>query len=122
MRWPNVTLTQLPKFETMLGKWFKRPDIPIWITEYGYQTKPAQPKGVTLAQQRAYLREAINIAANDPRVQMFIWFILRDDPTSAWQSGLVSRERHEEAGVRHVRRASPTSTTAAARRSRSEPG
>ena len=23
---------------------------------------------------------------------MFIWFILRDDPTSAWQSGLVQRD------------------------------
>ncbi len=22
---------------------------------------------------------------------MFIWFILRDDPTSAWQSGLLNR-------------------------------
>ena len=23
---------------------------------------------------------------------IFIWFILRDDPTSAWQSGLVQRD------------------------------
>jgi Cellulase (glycosyl hydrolase family 5) len=91
VRWPNVTLTQLPRFEDSLSHWFKRKEIPIWITEYGYETKPGEPKGVTLAQQRNYLRQAINIAANDPRVEMFIWFILRDDPTSAWQSGLVNR-------------------------------
>jgi hypothetical protein len=91
VRWPNVTLTQLPRFEESLETWFKR-TVPIWITEYGYETKPGEPKGVTLAQQAAYARTAINIAANDPRVTMFIWFILRDDPTSAWQSGLLNRD------------------------------
>jgi hypothetical protein len=91
VRWPNVTLTQLPRFEKSLDTWFRRTEIPIWITEYGYETKPGEPHGVTLAQQTAYTRQVLNIAANDPRVTMFIWFILRDDPTSAWQSGLVNR-------------------------------
>jgi len=91
VRWPNVTLSQLPRFEDALDTWFHRSQIPIWITEYGYETKPGEPKGVTPLQQRNYLRQAIKIAANDPRIQMFIWFILRDDPTSAWQSGLINR-------------------------------
>jgi hypothetical protein len=92
VRWPNVTLSQLPKFESSLNQWFNRKAIPIWITEYGYQTKPGEPSGVTPAQQAVYLRQALNIAANDPRVQMFIWFVLRDDPTTAWQSGLLERD------------------------------
>ena len=46
---------------------------------------------MTQAQQAAYARQALDIAAGDPHVQMFIWFILRDDPTSRWKSGLVSR-------------------------------
>ncbi len=91
VRWPNVTLTQLPRFERSLDQWFKR-SVPIWITEYGHETKPEEPKGVTYRQQATYLRQALTIAANDPRVEMFIWFILRDDPTSAWQSGLVQRD------------------------------
>ena len=91
VRWPNVTLTQLPKFEESLELWFHKV-VPIWITEYGYETKPGEPKGVTLSQQAAYARTAMNIAANDPRVSMFIWFIVRDDPTSAWQSGLLNRD------------------------------
>ncbi len=91
VRWPNVTLSQLPRFERSLDTWFKRKGTPIWITEYGYQTKPGEPKGVTPAKQAAYLRQALNIAAGDPNVKMFIWFIFRDDPTSAWQSGLLDR-------------------------------
>jgi Cellulase (glycosyl hydrolase family 5) len=91
VRWPNVTLKHLDHFEESLATWFKRTSVPIWITEYGYQTRPAKAAGVTTAQQAAYLRQALNVAAGDPNVQMFIWFILRDDPTSQWKSGLVSR-------------------------------
>jgi hypothetical protein len=91
VRWPNVTLKQLPMFETSIDTWFGRKNIPIWITEYGYQTKPQQPKGVSYAQQSAYMKTALTVARNDPRVQMFIWFIFRDDPTSTWHSGVVEQ-------------------------------
>ena len=44
------------------------------------------------------MRRRSTIAATDPNVTIFIWFIIRDDPTSAWQSGLLSstarRSRH----------------------------
>jgi hypothetical protein len=90
-RWPNVTLTNLPRFERELATWFKRPVL-IWVTEYGHETKPEEPKGVSYAQQSAYVRTALRFVAGDPNVTLFIWFILRDDPTSAWQSGLVQRD------------------------------
>jgi hypothetical protein len=90
VKWPNVTLPSLPRFETSLDKWFHRKGIPIWITEYGHETKPGEPHGVTLSQQRSYTATAINFAKNDPRVQMFIWFIFRDNPTSSWQSGFYT--------------------------------
>jgi hypothetical protein len=89
-RWPNVTLSNLPRFERSLATWFKRPVV-IWVTEYGHETKPEEPNGVSYAQQSAYVRTALRFVAGDPNVTMFIWFILRDDPTSAWQSGLVQR-------------------------------
>jgi hypothetical protein len=89
-RWPNVTLSNLPRFERSLATWFKRPVV-IWVTEYGHETKPEEPNGVGYAQQSAYVRTALRFVAGDPNVTMFIWFILRDDPTSAWQSGLVQR-------------------------------
>jgi hypothetical protein len=91
VRFPNVTLNQMPTFERDLDTWFHRKGTPIWITEYGFQTKPGQPKGVTLAQQATYAKQALTIAQRDDRVQMFIWFIFRDDPTSAWHSGLLNQ-------------------------------
>ncbi len=88
VKWPNVALTSLPQFETSLDSWFGRKNIPIWISEYGNETKPGEPKGVTEAQQAAYIPQAIAIAKKDVRVPMFIWFVLRDSEGSPWQSGI----------------------------------
>ena len=85
---PNVNLPQIPTFEKKLQQWFHRKFVKIWITEYGFETKPGEPKGVTLAQQATYVKQTMAQVGNDPYVFMFIWFIFRDDPTSTWQSGL----------------------------------
>ena len=74
--------------ESDLDKWFGRKNIPIWITEYGNETKPGEPKGVTEAQQAAYVPQAIAFARKDPRIPMFIWFVFRDSAGSPWQSGV----------------------------------
>jgi hypothetical protein len=87
VRYPNVTLSTLPKFETDLKRWFHRA-VPIWITEYGHETKPGEPRGVTTAKQAAYAKQALTIARNDPNVQMFVWFTFRDSSGNPWQSGL----------------------------------
>jgi hypothetical protein len=91
VRFPNVTLGTLKTFEASIDKWFGRKGIPIWITEYGYQTNPPNPRGVSAAQQASWGKTALDFARDDPRVTMFIWFIFRDDPTSTWQSGLLQR-------------------------------
>jgi hypothetical protein len=90
VRFPNVNLGDLSTFEKDLDAWFHRTGIPIWITEYGIQTKPGQPKGVTLARQAAYTTQALNTALRDKQVKMFAWFIFRDGPTSPWHSGLLN--------------------------------
>jgi hypothetical protein len=87
VRYPNVTLSQLPNFEKTLHSAFHR-TVPIWITEYGHETKPAQHNGVTYSQQRAYAKQALTVARNDDDVQMFIWFTFRDSSGNPWQSGL----------------------------------
>jgi hypothetical protein len=92
VRFPNVNLSQLPTFERKLDLWFHRKGTPVWITEYGFQTRPGQPKGISLTQQRAYVQQTLALVAKDPRVKMFIWFIFRDDPTSAWHSGLLNND------------------------------
>jgi hypothetical protein len=66
----------------------------IWITEYGYQTNPPDRVfGVTFAQQGRYLTQAYGIARRHPRIDMFLWFLLRDERRAreeGWQSGLIS--------------------------------
>jgi Cellulase (glycosyl hydrolase family 5) len=89
VRYPNVTLSTLPQFEKDLKKWYHRA-VPIWITEYGHETKPGDPQGVSTATQAAYARQSLTIARNDPNVQMFIWFTFRDSSINPWQSGLES--------------------------------
>lgn len=91
VRFPNVTLSQLPHFESLLDTWFKRKNIPIWITEYGHETKPAEPLGVTNGQQASYMAKAIRQLRADPRVQVFIWFIFHDSKQSLWQSGMFTQ-------------------------------
>ena len=64
----------------------------IWITEYGYQTNPPDTLfGVSWAKQAAYLTQAFGIARKNPRIDMMLWFLLKDEPTlGGWQSGLIT--------------------------------
>ncbi|MBA3842912.1 MAG: hypothetical protein H0X39_09895 [Actinobacteria bacterium] len=64
----------------------------IWITEYGYQTNPPDPLfGVSYAKQATYLTQAFAIARANPRIDMMLWFLLRDEPgLGGWQSGLLT--------------------------------
>ncbi len=88
VRYPNVTLRSLPRFEKDLDLAFRRKHIPVWITEYGHETKPGEPAGVTEPLQAKYLTQAIGMARKDPNVQMFVWFVMQDSAGSLWQSGI----------------------------------
>ena len=62
----------------------------LWITEYGYQTRPPDRTfGVTYAQQARYLKQAFALARRNRRIDMMLWFLLRDEPSipNGWQSG-----------------------------------
>ena len=65
---------------------------PLWITEYGYQTRPPDPHfGVSWTKQAKYLSQAYAIARKNPRIGMMLWFLLRDESRLAgWQSGLMT--------------------------------
>jgi len=89
VKWPNVTLPSMPQFEQSLDQWFARKSIPIWITEYGYQTKPPRADGVSPPVQSSYLAKAFQVVKKDPRVQLFVWFIFRDSKAASggtWQA------------------------------------
>ncbi len=66
----------------------------IWVTEYGYQTNPPDRAfGVSWYDQARYMREAYDKLHRSARVDMFIWFLLRDEAgLGRWQSGLYTRK------------------------------
>jgi len=99
VRYPNVTFSTMPKFEADLKKFFHR-TVPVWITEYGHETKPGEPHGVTTAKQAAYAKQALNMAKNDPNIQMFIWFVFHDSAGNPWQSGLFGTHNNAKPAYR----------------------
>jgi hypothetical protein len=64
----------------------------LWITEYGYQTKPPDRVfGVSWKNQARYLAQAYALARRNPRIDMMIWFLVRDETRLAgWQSGFLT--------------------------------
>jgi hypothetical protein len=91
VKWPNVSLTSLPRFEQNLNTWFHRKSTPIWITEYGHQTRPPEALGIPWSTQARYVSQAIGIAKRFSFVNMFIWFVYQDDPGQPWESGLYTQ-------------------------------
>jgi hypothetical protein len=63
----------------------------IWLTEYGYQTNPPDPSGVSRSVQAQYLAEAA-LRARDARfVDVLVNFMVEDETRLAgWQSGLLT--------------------------------
>ncbi|MGH3072894.1 MAG: glycosyl hydrolase [Gaiellaceae bacterium] len=67
----------------------------IWITEYGYQTNPPDRiYGVSLAKQARYVTQSYAIMKKNPRIDMMLWFLLRDERRArleeGWQSGFLT--------------------------------
>jgi hypothetical protein len=65
----------------------------LWITEYGYQTNPPDKTifGIPWKTQASYLQQAYALARRNPRIDMMLWFMVRDEPNiGGWQSGLAT--------------------------------
>ena len=63
----------------------------LWITEYGYQTNPPDKTifGTSWAKQALYMKQAYAMARKNPRIDMMLWFLVKDEPSIlGWQSGL----------------------------------
>jgi hypothetical protein len=65
----------------------------LWITEYGYQTNPPDRAfGVSWVKQASWLTQAFGIARANPRIDMMIWFLVKDEAriSNGWQSGFYT--------------------------------
>lgn len=85
-----VTLGNIDALIAELTRFYGRKRV--WITEYGYQTNPPdRALGVSWKLQAQYLTQAFAIARKNPRIDMMLWFLLRDEPgRSGWQSGFFT--------------------------------
>ena len=86
----TVTLANLGVLTKLLGKLYGNKKL--WITEYGYQTRPPDRAfGVSWKNQARYLTKAYAIARKNPRVTMMLWFLLKDEQRlGGWQSGFFT--------------------------------
>jgi hypothetical protein len=80
-----LTIANLRTLSSMLRYAFLRylqpvgpTGVPLYLTEFGYQTNPPDALGVSTAKQAAYLDEAEYITWRNPRVQALSQFLLVD--------------------------------------------
>jgi len=105
----QVTIASLGRLTRTLDRlqrrYGSRRRMPIWLTEYGYQTNPPDPTivGQPWSRQAAYINEGDHIAYRNKRVRSVAQFLLVDDQPnrgvprsnirywgSTFQSGLVT--------------------------------
>lgn len=80
----NATLSGTTRLTRTLdaayAAWGQQSKLPVWFTEYGYQTDPPDPTiGVSFARQADWLDEATYLSYRNPRVASFAQFLLVDD-------------------------------------------
>jgi hypothetical protein len=79
---PLVSLSVLENaLDKIYGVYGQSRQVPVYLTEYGYETNPPNPfRGVPLHTQASYIDEAQYMASRDPRVRSMSQFLLRDAP------------------------------------------
>jgi hypothetical protein len=97
---PNyVTMGNLRKLERTLDviqrRYGSHKRFPLYLTEFGYQTRPPDPQGVSFRKQAEFINHSEFMAARDPRVRTLSQFLLRDGGAPiglTFQTGLRTRE------------------------------
>ena len=93
----SISLGDLPRMHRLLktaarrGRISSHGAVKFWVTEFGWDTAPTDPKGVPLALHARWVSEAI-YRSWSAGVSLFVWYRLRDGPSDgAVQSGLWFR-------------------------------
>jgi hypothetical protein len=107
---PNfVPLSDLSRLEQGLDRIFAaygvKRQLPIYLTEYGYETNPPDPyRGVSPARQAAYLDQAQYMAWLDPRVNALAQFLLYDSaPDTRYPPGSPGYWSTPQTGLLYLR-------------------
>ncbi|HEV2061520.1 MAG TPA: hypothetical protein VGR12_01600, partial [Solirubrobacteraceae bacterium] len=105
-----VTTGNLPTLQGYLrrlrARYGRSGSMPLYLTEYGYQTNPPDRFGVSWRQQARYLAQAEYIAFRNPAVRALSQFLLIDggDPvTRTFQTGLRTHGGRAKPSLRGYR-------------------
>jgi hypothetical protein len=106
----NVGVADISRMTNTLDGIFRRYNrptgFPIYITEFGYQSKPPDPYGYPQTVAAAFINESEFTFYKNPRVRSTHQFLLRDDPPltafpanspaywSTFQTGLITDDEH----------------------------
>ncbi len=97
----DITLGVLSRLVVALDKAGKAKalprGLPVYLTEFGIQSRPDRIQGVTFAKQAAYLSIAEHMAYVNPRVRSFSQYLMSDDPQRASE---LNRYAGFESGLR----------------------
>jgi hypothetical protein len=90
----DVQLGDLGKLETLIAAADRAGRIkgafkhtPLWITEFSYDSKPPDPRGLPMQTEKQWIPEALYQAWLH-RVPTFMWYSLEDNPKIESQAGL----------------------------------
>jgi hypothetical protein len=88
---PAVGMNNLKDLFKLLDRYSVTRKKPVWATEFGYQSKPADKTfGVSESKQARFLGDCYDILESLGRVQIGIWYVYKDNTHAIdWQSGLV---------------------------------
>ena len=103
---PNdIAFADLPRLIKGLDTAFPGKHLHLWITEFGLQTNPPDGfQGVSLANQSQQLRRNVAASRANPRIDMLIWFLIRDEQVrkpfaAGFQTGLSFTNGTAQAGL-----------------------
>jgi hypothetical protein len=91
----DIGFADLPKLISGLDKAFPGKRLHLWVTEFGLQTNPPDSfQGVSLSFQSQQLRRNVASARANPRIDMLVWFLIRDEQprkpfAAGFQTGLA---------------------------------
>ena len=97
-----IAVGNIGTFVNLANRTFRK-RYPIWVTEWGWQTRTPRDAGyptqgqyaVTDRQQALFLKQSIARLASYRQIHRAMWFLLRDDPPctrpcqTPWTSGIV---------------------------------
>ncbi len=113
-----IAVGNIGTFVTLANRTFRK-RYPIWITEWGWQTRSAHDAGyptqgqyaVSDRQQARFLEQSIARISRYRQIKRAMWFLLRDDPPctrpcqTPWTSGIVRFDETKKPSWRTWRQA-----------------